>query len=889
MRWWKRLLQTGRLEDAIDKELRFHFDTQVAEYVREGLTEADARRRARLEFGGLDQIKEACRDERGTQWVDAIHKDIALTLRGFRRSPGFAAGAIGTLALGLGATIAIFGVLYAAVLKPLPYADPDALVTISASIPQMRARFPSLPLRAVDVLELQRAAPFLSGAAALAPADANLTGAGEPERVHGARVSANLFSLLGVDAAIGRTFTTDEDQPGSARVVVISHELWTRHYGADPALVNRTIDLDGVAHTVVGILPGDVLVPTGKQLHPLLSFGSRIDFWRPLALTAEEISSEGSWDYGVIARFAPGVSIDQGRAQMEPLRQRIEARVREQAPNLDFTLNFDFAPLAEIYSRHLRRELLLLFAAVGVLLLIACANLANLLLARSTSRRREFATRAALGASRLRLVSLVVTESMVIAALGAVGGLLLAGWGTNLLLAVAPVDLGMRQPIGVETAVVLFGLGAMLVSMVLTGALPAAQAGSANLHEEVKNGARTATAGRRAMAGRRTLIAGEVAMATALVVVTGLLLHSFANLLRVDRGFTNDEVLAVDLSLSPHRYPAIRAAAFYRELVERVRALPGVRSAGAVSVPPLVHESNTRMVRYESDDDYRADLERPIAIFRTIEGEYFGSLGVPLVAGRFFRPGEREPVGIISNGLARRLWPDEPAAAAIGRRVRQGDLDTPLVTVVGVVGDVHTGALDREPMPAIYRPQTQAASIVMTLVVRTAVSANTLAPNIRALIHGLDAALPVGATHTLNDIADASVRPRRFQLLLIALFAAMALVLAIIGVWGVTSYSVAMQRHDLGVRMALGAARRELLAGIVKQALLPVAVGLVAGLVIAGAAGTLMRELLYDIQPLDPVSFAVTGLLLLVTASIGCYLPARRAANLDPLEVLRSE
>src|SRR4029453_10351880 len=279
----------------------------------------------------------------------------------------------------------------------------------------------------------------------------------------------------------------------------------------------------------------------------------------------------------------------------------------------------------------------------------------------------------------------------------------------------------------------------------------AAYAGAANLHEEVKDGARTATGGRRATAGRRTLIAGQGAMAPALVVVTGLPPPSFANLLHVDRGFTGDEVLALDLSLSPDRYPDARAAAFYRDLVERVRALPGVRSAGAVSVLPLVHESNTRMVRYESDDNFTADLDRPIAIFRTVEGEYFGSLGVPLVAGRAFRPGERELVGIISTGLARRLWPTDVPSAAIGRRVRQGDLDTPLVTIVGVVGDVRTGALDREPMPAIYRPHEQAPSPVMTLVARSTIGASALAPVIQTAIHALDGSLPVGAARTVND------------------------------------------------------------------------------------------------------------------------------------------
>jgi predicted permease len=888
MSWWQRLIHRRRFEDALDKELRFHFDAQLASYLDDGMDETEARRRTRLEFGGLDQIKEACRDERGTAWMEALSKDVALTFRGLRRSPGFAAGAIGTLALGLGATITIFNVLYAAVLKPLPYAAPSQLIAISASIPQMRSRFPSLPVRAVDFLEFRRSATFLTAVAALAPAEANLSGNGDPQHLHGARVSANLFPLLGVNALRGRTFTADEDEAGGPRVVIVSHDLWKNRFGGDPELVNRTIDLDGVASTVVGVMPG-LLFPAGKQLHPLLSFGPRIDFWRPLSLTPDEISSEGSWDYGVIARVSPGASIEQTRTLMEPIRAAIESRVRAQAPGLDVTLNFDIVPLADIFSRGFRRELILLFAAVAVLFLIACANLANLMLARSTSRRREFATRAALGATRSRLVRHVVTESLVLAALGAVAGLLLAPWSASLLLSLAPADTVMLRPSGLDAPVVLFAAAAMVIATVLSGAVPALQAAAANLHEEVKDGGRGAASSRRATGRRRALIGVEVAMATSLLVVAGLLLHSFANITGNDRGFTDDEVLAVDLSLSPDRYPPVRSAAFYQEIVERTRALPGVRSAGAVSVLPLVHESITKLVRHELDTNLTADLDRPIAIYRTVEGDYFDTLGVPLLAGRLFRDPESAPAGIISATLARQLWPGDRVAAAIGRRVRHGDLDTPLITVVGVVGDVRTGALDRDPMPAIYRPEGQAPSTGMTVVVRTTGAAPALAPAVRAQIQALDKTLPISAVRTLNDIVSASVTPRRFQLLMIGLFAALALTLAVIGVWGVTSYSVSLQRHDLSVRVALGAERRRLLAGVIAQTLGPVVIGLVVGLGVAAGASTLIRGALYGIHPLDPLAFAATAGLLLISASLGCYLPAQKAAHLDPAAVLRSE
>jgi putative ABC transport system permease protein len=567
---------------------------------------------------------------------------------------------------------------------------------------------------------------------------------------------------------------------------------------------------------------------------------------------------------------------------MEPIRQRRSARARTGARPRRH-VNFDIAPLADIYARDLRRELLLLFSAVGVLLLIACANLANLLPARSTSRRREFATRPP--GARSRLVGLNITESVVIAVLGTAAGLLLARWGTSLPLSLAPPDIVTRPPDGLEAPGIVVRFAAMPVSIVLAGA-PRRRTPARQTCTRKRKTARMATPGRRAMAGRRTLIAGEVAMAGA-----GRRPACSSIASRISSASTGDSrtmrcrrgSVAVARPVSGDARP--RSITI---LSSGLRALPGVRSAGAVSVLPLVHESITKLVRYEGDGNYTADLERPIAIFRTVQGDYFGALGVPLVAGRFFRSPEGGPVGIISAGLARRLWPNDPVTAAIAV-VRHGDLDTPLVTVVGVVGDVRTGALDREPMPAIYRPQGQAPSPVMTLVARSTIAASSLAPAIQAAIHALDGSLPVGAARTVNDIAAASISPRRFQLLLIGLFSVLALILAIVGVWGVTSYSVTLQRHDLGVRMALGASRRDVLAGVVGQTLRPVAIGLVAGLSMAAAAATLMRGLLYGIQPLDPAAFAITTGLLLGSASIGCYLPARKASDLDPVSVLRNE
>jgi predicted permease len=889
MNWWQRLMHGRRVERQLDAELRFHLERLIADNLATGMSADEARREACLAFGGLDQAKEACRDVRGTRWVAFIAQDIRLTCRMLRKEPGFAAAAICTLALGIGANTAIFSVVYSVLLRPLPYDAPDELVTVSSYIAQTRARFPSLPVRAVDFAEIRRSNTVFAGLSALAGIDFTLTGTGEPERLSGARVSSNFFSLVGVQPEHGRTFAPEEDDPGRDRVVVISHDLWVRRFGASPMILNGTVSLNGTTHTVIGVMPALFLFPTGKQLHPLIPFGPRVDVWKPLALSRDEVASEGSWNYGVIARLKPGTGMKAAQHEMDGIMRSITERVRKQAHLDNIDIRGEMRPIRQVFSGNIRRELLLLSGAVGLLLLIACVNVANLLLARTSGRGREFATRIALGASRSRLARQLLTESLVIAFAGGAAGVLLAMWGTHLLASLGPADSPALHASHVNAPVLLFTIVAVLLTGVAFGVMPALDSGRGDVHRDLKDGSRGVTSGVRGIRLRRVLVAVEVALCTALLMVAGLLLHSFVNVVRVDKGFVAERVLSIDLSLPGQSYARARAAQFYDDLVERVRGLPGVAAAGASTVLPLISEANTNGIRLESDRDYSHDLERPVAVARNVTSGYFATLGIPLVAGRFFEEHEPGPVAVISAGLARDLWPNEPPASAIGRRIRQGDLDAPLLTIVGVAVEVQSGAMDRKPMPAIYRPHAQMVSRTMTLVARTSQPPESSAAAIRAVIRQMDKELPIPPAKRLDEIVSASVATRRFQAALIVLFAALSLALAVVGVSGVMTYAVARQTHEIGVRVALGAQRSTVLRTVLLQGLRPVVAGLAVGSLAAAMAARSLQSFLFGIEPLDPIALGTAGGLLLLAASLACYLPARRAANMDPLIALRFE
>jgi predicted permease len=735
---------------------------------------------------------------------------------------------------------------------------------------------------------MRRSARQLAQLSAIAGAEFTLTGAGEPERLSGARVSSSFFGMVGIGPALGRGFTQDEDVPGRNRVVIISHDLWRARFGGDPSIVGRPVSLNGGSYVVIGVMPEGFLFPMGRQLHQYVPLGPRVDVWTPMAFSKDEIESEGSWNYGVIARLNPGVKPAAAQEELNAIARAVSERVRVQTKGADIDIGFRLGPLRDVFSGNVRRELLLLMAAVALLLLIAGVNLANLLAARASSRMRELATRAAIGASRGRLLRQVVTESALLALCGAAVAIVTAYWSLQVLGSLAPPDVQVAiASSGLSAPVLLFTVGAALASGVIVGLVPALEIGRRDVFHDLRDGSRAATSARGTRSGQ-ALVAIETALTCGLAIVAALLLHSFYNVLQVDKGFRADRVLAVDVSL-PGSYSTAQSDIFYQQLLERVGTLPGVQSTGAVNVLPLVDESMTRLIRLETDADYHHDVDRPVAVYRVATPGYFSTLGVPIRAGRIFQAQEPQPVAVISAGLAQRLWPGKSTASVVGRHVRAGDLDSPLLTVVGVVADVRSGALDREPMPAIYRPQRNSGFSRLTVVARTVGDPAALPAAVRAEIGRLDRNLPVGAMRTLDDVVLASVGTRRFQAMLVTLFAMLALALAVVGVYGVTSYAVTRQAREIGVRIALGARPTRVVTSVLSRGLRPVAIGLVAGLALAASGGRVIGTFLYGVGPTDPAAFAIATGVLLVAAAIACYLPARRAAAVDPVAVLRLE
>ena len=810
--------------------------------------------------------------------MSTLLRDVRYALRTLARSPAFTAVTVLLLGLGIGANTAIFSVVNAVLLRPLPFPDPDRLVTLWEDFsPNSRS-----VIAPPEIQAYRDRAHVFESVAALDQVSFNVIGEGEPMLVTGALVGADLFPMLGVRASLGRTFAPDEDRPGEGRVVLLTHELWERKFGSDPTVVGRTLDLhlnvpygpdrprEG-AFTVVGILPSGFQVPF---------LDDQTGIYAPLALSAELLEDDNHYLFA-LGRLRPGVPVE--RAQRE--LRAVGAELRRERPGHNSPGRFDLVPLQEVEVGEVRPALLVLLAGVGLVLLAACANVASLQLVRGSLRRREVAVRAAVGASRIRLVRELVVESLILALLGGALGVLLAHWGVAGLIALAPPDLPRLAEVAVDGRVLLFALVVAIVTGALFGLTPALHV-SRNPLEQVLRESGRGTSDARGGRLRRLVVVAEIGLAVLLLAGAGLLARSFRELQRVDPGFDPKGVLSMRISLPESGYttPESRET-FFRTLLERLEAVPGVQGAATTNILPFSGWNSATDVEVEGWTS--APDENPLMYFRAISPSYFSTLRVPLLRGRVPGAedlGEEARAIVVNEAAARHFWPGQDP---IGKRLRQAKDDAVWWPVVGVVADVHDGGLELEPGPTMYIPTLRPPEAALAVRASDDAAALALAPAVRSAVLSIDRNQPVSEIKTLDSWLSLSTAQRRFNALLMALFAGLALVLAAVGLYGVVASSVTERTREIGVRVALGAAPADVTRAVLRQGLSLVASGIGIGLIASLALARGLASLLYGVSPNDPSTLAGVAVFLGGVAMLASWMPARRATRLDPLSALR--
>jgi len=809
----------------------------------------------------------------------ALGQDARYALRGFAKNPGFAAVAVLTLALGIGANTAIFSVANALLLRPLAYAQPDRLVVISTQ--KQGTPFTLGLLSWTRFEQIRRDNHSFSGIAAFASEEFNLTGRNDPEQLTAARVSWNFLAVLGIQPALGRSFTAPEDQPGGPLAALLSDDLWRRRFGADRGVLGRHVTLDQKDYTVIGVLP------PGFRFDLL---GPKIDLVTThvfeLNLTTPQQVQGGAGFLNAVARLAPGVRRERGQAEMDTLAARYRAE-RPGFPDTDPAMAVRAGPLREDTVANYRPAVLILFGAVGLVLLIACGNVASLLLARALGRQRETAVRTALGAGRGQLIRQLLTESLLLALAGGTAGVFLSAWGTRLIVSLTADTLPRAAEIGTDSRVLLFTLGLSVLAGLLFGLAPAAQVSRTELNVVLRAEGRGATPGRHRIAMLQVLVFGQVALSTVLLIGAGLLLQNFVQLRGAPPGFDSSHLLTMNLALPVARYRTPpQAVAFFDELLRKVRSVPGVRSAAVASALPA---NASRFSPALAEGQPAVPLaQRPLFNIQTFTPGYVETLRTPVLRGRSFtaHDGASDPrVAIVNETTVRRFWPRENP---IGKRIWLGRLPN-AVQVVGVIGDVRNVGLATDTQPEIYLPIAQLPWDFMNLIVRTEGDPHRMAAGVRSAVLATDRDQPVTQVRTMEEVLDAAAAQPRFTTSLLGALSATALLLAMVGIYGVIAYSVAERTGEMGVRIALGAQRAAILRLVLRQGLGLAGAGVVAGLAVSLGATRLLSSQLYHVSPTDPRAFAASAALFLAVAAWASYVPARRAMQADPMLALRGQ